>query len=131
MRDDRLALRVARVHGFHRTGRRIRDAVLAAVPRHCKRTREGEATFIWPPGIDPVSWPVFRDPPPGRQRDPAGTPIQELVVLAQRVLKQATDEEDALLLMRDACGLEKLREAARARCLAAIRKARTSGPAGQ
>lgn len=126
IRDERLAQRVARVHGFQRTGRRIKETVLAALPRTCKITRESDAAFIWPPGVAPSSWSVFRDPAPGNQREPAEAAIEELMVLARRVLQQTTNEEEALLLMRNACGLAQLREAARARCLEAIRRAMSS-----
>jgi hypothetical protein len=122
MRDEQLAQRVARAHGFQRTGRRIRDAVFALVPRGCAITKESEAAFIWPPSIAPSSWSVFRDPGRGEQRDPADVPIEELAALARRVLHGAADEEAALILMRDACGLAKLRDATRERCEAAIRK---------
>lgn len=127
IRDERLAQRIARAHGFQRTGRRVREAVLAIVPGACATTREDDAVFVWPSGVAPASWSAFRAPGPGAPREPAEMPIEELMVLASRVLLNAAGEETALVQMRDACGLIVLREAARARCLAAIRKVQAGG----
>jgi hypothetical protein len=128
MRDERLAQHVARAHGFQRTGRRIREATLAVLPGACVMTREGTDVFVWPPGIAPASWVTFRDPPSGCQREPAETAIEELVALARRALAEAASEEETLLLMRDACGLDKLRDAARNRCLKAVEIVRSVPP---
>jgi hypothetical protein len=78
--------------------------------------------------VAPASWSAFREPRPGAPREPAEAPIEELVVLARRVLLGAGSDEAALVQMRDACGLAALREAARVRCLAAIQSARAVGP---
>jgi very-short-patch-repair endonuclease len=128
VRDERLAQRVARAHGFQRTGRRIKAAVLAVLPDACATTHEVDAVFVWPPGVTPTSWSAFRAPRPGALREPAEMSIEELVVLARRVLPGAQSDEVALVQMRDACGLAALREAARVRCLAAIQRARAVAP---
>jgi hypothetical protein len=124
LREDRLAQRVARAHGFQRTGAQIWKVVAAARPKSCRVTHEAETTFVWPPDVAPDNWSVFRDPEHGQHRDPAETPIQELAALARRVLHQASSDDEALVMMRDACGLEKLREAARVRCIEALDRAR-------
>jgi hypothetical protein len=127
IRDERLAQQVARAHGFQRTGRRIREAVLAVVPDACATTREDDTVFLWPPSVTPASWSVFREPRPGLPREPVEMPMEELVVLARRVLSGAGTDQLALVQMRDACGLAALREATRVRCLAAIRRAQDAG----
>jgi hypothetical protein len=124
IRDETLAQRVARAHGFQRTGRRIRDAVTAVLPQGTIMTREGDTTFLWPPGIAPADWNIFRNPAPGASRDPVEVPMEELFVLARRALTGSTTEGDALLVMRDALGLKQLREVARLRCMEAIVAAR-------
>jgi very-short-patch-repair endonuclease len=40
LRHDRLLLRVARAHGFQRTGREIQERISAAIPSTCARTRD-------------------------------------------------------------------------------------------
>jgi len=115
MTEATLVQHVARAHGFQRAGRRVREAVLAALPQGVTETQEEDLILVWPPGVMPRSWQVFREPEPGAARDPAEIPIEELEVLARRVLAKAVDEEHALVLMREACGLERLRETARAR----------------
>ncbi|MBL6459278.1 DUF3320 domain-containing protein [Belnapia sp. T6] len=120
IRDDVLAQRAARAHGFQRTGRKIRDAVHATLPRGTVLTRERDLVFVWPPGVAPRAWSVFRDPAPGESRDPFEVPIEELVALARRALKETTSEVEALQTMRMALGLERLREVSRLRCLQAI-----------
>ena len=120
IRDDVLAQRVARAHGFQRTGRKIRDAVSAAMPRGTTTTRERDGVFVWPAGIVPATWSVFRDPEPGSSRDPAEVSMEELVVLAKRHMRAGSLDADVLLAMRAALGLERLREVAKARCLEAV-----------
>lgn len=79
------------------------------------------SVFVWPPGGASACWSGFRAPCHGAPRNPAEMPMEELLVLASRVLPGAGADEFALVQMRDACGLAALREAAGVRCLAAIR----------
>jgi hypothetical protein len=51
-------------------------------------------------------------------------PIEELIGLARRVLQNVDDDEEVLIAMRDACGMQRLRDQARGRCLAALDRAR-------
>jgi very-short-patch-repair endonuclease len=120
MRDEVLAQRVARAHGFQRTGRRIREAVYAALPAGVRTTTEGEAVFLWPPNVKPEDWSTFRDPPPGQYRDPLEIPMEELRVLARRMLTRGGSDEEVVTAMRDAIGMRQMREASRQRCLAAL-----------
>jgi hypothetical protein len=124
LREDRLVQAVARLHGFGRTGREIRDRVMAVLPDTSTVTTEDIGRFVWPPGIDPASWDLFRAPAAGRPSDPAEMPLPELVVLARRCMVPGMAEEAILTAMRDACGLQRLRETARNRCVAALSAAR-------
>jgi very-short-patch-repair endonuclease len=120
MTGENLAQRVARHHGFQRTGRRIREAVYAALPSSATKTKEGETLFVWPPSVQPATWESFRAPRAGSYRDPQEVPMEELCVLARRVISTGRSAEEALIAMRDALGMAQMREAARQRCLAAI-----------
>ncbi len=124
LRADVLAHLVARKHGFQHTGGNIRDRILAALPEGCAQTSDGVGRFIWPMGVAPESWSSFRAPAPGISRDPTEMPLQELVVLARMALNKNQEEEAALLAMRDACKLQRLRERSRNRCLEALALAR-------
>ncbi|MGD0108504.1 MAG: DUF3320 domain-containing protein [Rhodopila sp.] len=120
LRIDRLAQRVARRHGFLRTGREIQDRVSAAIPEACQRTPDLAGTFVWPIGVDPAAVPTFRELARGQQIDPADLPIEELTALARDCAARFPDQAAALVAMRDACGLAKLREASRERFLEAL-----------
>lgn len=124
LREDRLVQAVARLHGFSRTGREIRDRVMAVLPASSIITTEDIGRFIWPEGTDPASWNTFRVPTGGRAVDPAEVPLPELVVLARRCMAPDVPEQATLIAMRDACGLHRLGEASRARCVAALALAR-------
>jgi len=52
-------------------------------------------------------------------------PLVELVALARQCLGRGLSGEAALIAMRDACGLQRLRETARTRCLAALAAAQS------
>ncbi len=124
LREDRLTQAVARLHGFGRSGREIKDRVMAVLPDTSKITVEDIGRFIWPPGIDPMSWDAFRAPAAGKAADPVEMPLPELIVLARRCMTPGMTEEAILTAMRDACGLQRLRETARNRCVAALSAAR-------
>ena len=124
LREDRLVQAVARMHGFGRAGREIRERVMAVIPATSAITSEEIGRFIWPASVDPSSWNTFRPLTPGQTCDPAELPLQELVVLARRVLGPAVTDESALVAMRDACGMQRLRETSRKRCIDALAAAR-------
>ena len=51
--------------------------------------------------------------------------MPELIALARRYVTPGMTEEAILTAMRDACGLQRLRETARNRCLTALSAAKT------
>lgn len=125
LREDRLVQAVARMHGFGRAGREIRDRVMAVLPDTSAVMTEDIGRFVWPPGTDPGSWDTFRKPALGRAADPAEMPLPELLALARQCMAPGLAEDAVLTAMRDACGLQRLRETARNRCVAALSAART------
>jgi very-short-patch-repair endonuclease len=120
VREDRLVQHVARLHGFQRAGREIRDRVEAVIPGDCTRSDDDGIAFIWPPGVVPAEWHGFRPPAPGDVRDPGDLPIEELVALARQCGARGSPGDVVLTAMRDACGLRRLGDAARRRCVRAI-----------
>jgi hypothetical protein len=120
IRLDRLAQKVARLHGFQRTGREIQDRVSASIPSDYGRTQEDLGVFVWPRGADPSTLDAFRHSAGGEARDPSEIPMEELVALARECSVEQDDQDTVLLAMRNACGLHKLREASRDRFLKAI-----------
>ncbi len=124
LREDRLVQAVARLHGFGRVGREIKDRIMAALPDISRVTTEDIGRFIWPPGIDPMAWDTFRAPANGQTADPAEMPLSELMVLARRCMAPGLEDEDILTAMRNACGLQRMRETVRSRCLVALSAAR-------
>ncbi len=124
LREDRLVQAIARLHGFGRAGREIRDRVMAVLPGTSAVTTEDIGRFVWPPAIDPASWNSLRAPVVGRAVDPAEIPMPELVALARRCMSPGMTDDTILIAMRDACGLQRLRETARNRCVAALAAAR-------
>jgi hypothetical protein len=125
IRIDRLAQRIARLHGFQRTGREIQERVSESIAESCRQTYEdlGAFVFVWPTDVDPSTWAAFRGPVADEPRDPSEIPMEELVALARKCSSNHHDQGAVLLAMRDACGLHKLREVSRERFLEAIRRA--------
>ena len=124
LREDKLVFAVARLHGFGRAGRDIKDRITGAIPNACTVTIEDIGRFIWPAGVDPAGWTMFREPAPGRVTDPNDLPMAELVALARRYVAPGLPDEAILTAMRNACGLQRMRETVRTRCLAALSAAR-------
>jgi very-short-patch-repair endonuclease len=63
VKNDVLVERIARAHGFLRSGNRIRERVLSlAQSAHYLLTEEGGATFIWPDSNTASSWSLARYP---------------------------------------------------------------------
>jgi hypothetical protein len=76
--------------------------------------------FVWPKDVDPSAWDTFRRPASGESSDPSEIPIEELVIVARNCFAFHHGQEAVLLAMRDASGMQKLREASRDRFLEAI-----------
>lgn len=114
--DAVLARRVARAHGFQRTGSRIQERVEQIARRLFDSTEEAGGTFYWPRGVDIQAKFDFRWP----SDDDSARGIEEicepeLVSLALWVLGNGKIGEEALVSMARKMGLLKLRAASRAR----------------
>lgn len=119
--DAVLARRIARAHGFQRTGSRIQDRVEQIARRLFDVTEEAGGTFYWPRGVDTEAEIAFRYP----LDDDSARGVEEiceseLTSLARGVLGQGKTGEDALIAMARELGLLKLRAASRGRLEGAL-----------
>jgi very-short-patch-repair endonuclease len=126
--DEVLSRRIARMHGWLRTGTRINDRVSGIASRTCKKTKEEpNGTFFWPQDVD-IGQPIpFR---PGLDRAITEICMPELVSLAQEVLSSGKSGEEAVMAMAKAIGLHRLRAGSRTRLEAAIRRSQSRSEAG-
>ncbi len=120
--DTVLARRIARAHGFARTGARIQERVEQRAAGEFASTEEdGVGTFYWPKHMDPGSAVPYRSPPEDTAfRGVEEICMQELASLAQQIRGQGLSGEDALITMARELGLQRLRAASRGRLEAAL-----------
>ena len=122
--DAVLARRIARAHGFQRTGSRIQERV-ENIARQCVgSTEEAAGTFYWPDGVTPGTNVAFRWPfDEESTRGVDEICEQELLSLAYWVVGCGKSGEEALIVMARELGLMKLRVASRGRLEAAMEQA--------
>jgi hypothetical protein len=125
--DAVLARRIARTHGFQRTGRRIQERVEKIAQRLFKTTEEASGTFYWPRELElcgeiAFRWPADDDSTRGVEEICEA----ELLSLARLVLHRGHAEQDALIAMARELGLQRLREASRGRLESALLMGRES-----
>lgn len=123
VQDAVLARRIARIHGFARTGSRIQERVeaLAAVVFRTSE-EEGVGTFYWPQHLQPGADVAFRWPvDEGSARGVEEICLQELVALARHIRGAGKEGEDAVIAMAREVGLLRLRSASRQRLEEALR----------
>ncbi len=121
--DDVMIRRIARAHGFARTGDRIRTAVLKAIEPRFPRSDEGNRAIFWPEDGNPSALCPFRSSPAG-ERDHNDVPLIELASLARRHLDNGADQDETIHLMAREFSLGSLREGTRTKLLLAIERAR-------
>lgn len=114
--DTLLARRIARAHGWLRTGGRIRERVFQIARASYRTTDEEVGTFYWPGHLDPAAEPPFRAPADEdsvRAADEISLP--ELASLARTVITQGTEGEAVYYAMARKLGLQQLRASSRMR----------------
>lgn len=114
--DAVLARRIARAHGFQRTGSRIQERVEQLTRERFASTEEAAGTFYWPDGTSPNTEVAFRwpcDEDNARSVEEICEP--ELLSLARWVIGVGKSGEAALIAMAREIGLMKLRAASRGR----------------
>ena len=114
VRDDVLVKRVVRVHGFKRTGRKLRDRVLDLASSRFGMTSDSGGVFFWPDGALPEQWRLFRAPISEDDfRSASEICFEELAVLARRILTEGA--EDPAREMALAIGLSRIDSGTRRR----------------
>lgn len=115
--DAVLARKIARAHGFARTGSRIQERVEQRAAGEFAVTEEdGVGTFYWPKHVEPGSAVPYRAPlEEGGVRGVEEICMQELISLARAVREQGLGGEDAVIAMAREIGLQRLRAASRGR----------------
>ncbi|MDW8323274.1 MAG: DUF3320 domain-containing protein [Burkholderiales bacterium] len=120
---EMLARRIARAHGWKRTGKNIRQWVEEVAAKHHPTTREDVGVFYWPKGLNPDAPLRCRRPAKGKQREPKDVCLQELTALAREAIAAGHQGVAALDYMRRALGLERLRDVSRGRLQLALHEA--------
>lgn len=112
--DSVLARRIARVHGWQRTGARIQERVSDVARTFLKSTDEDVGTFFWAHGRGPEVAIVFRGgAEDGRTVDEIC--MAELRSLAEKVCAKGKIGDSAILAMAHELGLQRVRAVTRAR----------------
>jgi len=118
--DDVLVRRIARLHGWQRTGARITERVTRIATRAFKKGKEDKGTFFWPNNLE-IGQPVpFR---PHIDRSLEEICLQELVSLASDILAKGRAGDEAILAMARDLGLQRLGATSRSRLDAALARA--------
>lgn len=112
--EDVLVERIARAHGFQRSGNNIYQIVTRVIDREFARSKDDDRVVIWPTGMrSNAPWP-FRESSNG-VRSHSDIPIAELASLATPFIRLRMSDEDVLRRMADHFQLGRLREATRGR----------------
>ena len=117
IRDDLLVERIARAHGFKRSGRVIRDRLMTLTKAlaHVEEEHRG-ATFVWPDAGSASAWDRARYPATNEDvRDLGDIPLPELTA----VLRACVDDDKITEAAR-ALGVRRLSAAGRDRLRRAI-----------
>lgn len=119
--DTTLARRIARAHGWTRTGARIRDRVTSVANRSHRQNTEDVGQFFWPARQSDSMAVTFRRPADaGSMRAVDEICSLELVALARALAEQCLAGDELLYAMAREIGLQKVSASSRARIEAAI-----------
>ena len=113
--DAVLARRIARAHGWQKTGPRIRERVEALAAQNHPTTQEEVGTFYWPTGKGPETPIPFRRAADEAARTVDEICMPELVALAREVIASGKAGEATIVAMARALGVRRLGAASRGR----------------
>ncbi len=119
--DVVLSRRIARAHGFQKTGSRIRERLETLAARMHRSSEEEVGTFYWP--NDPEEPIAYRRPTEESARKVDEICLPELVALAQEILAGGKTGEAVIVAMARELGLHSLRAVTRGRIERAVREA--------
>lgn len=123
--EDVLVARIARAHGFQRSGDRIQRAVSRVVGRRYRKTQDDGRTVIWAENSPNTALVAYRKSQP-EVRSHTDTPVAELASLALPYIRVRLADDDILYRMANHFDLGRLREPTRVRFQSAIDLARQS-----
>lgn len=118
--DTVLARRIARAHGWQRTGARIQERVEKLARNARQTTEEDVGTFYWAPGRGPEMPIVFRRPIGEAVRAVDEICMSELAELAREVQNRGKLADSVVLTMARDLGLQRTGTAVRTRLEAAV-----------
>ena len=113
--DAVLARRIARAHGWQRTGSRIQERVEALAAKVFRTTEEDVGTFYWPAGLSPDGPVVFRRAVGDAARAVDEISMEELAALAKTMIEAGSTGESSIAAMAREVGLHQIRAASRGR----------------
>jgi hypothetical protein len=118
---DVLVERIARAHGFQRSGEVVQRTVWAALGRgRFPSSRDGDRHLIWPADADILSKTAYRG---AGGRDHGDIPLPELAGLAEILRAKGLEEEEEIIRgMQEHFGLGRLAASTRERFEAATRE---------
>jgi very-short-patch-repair endonuclease len=122
--EDILVDRIARAHGFQRSGSNIYQTVSRIIDREYPRSKDGDRYVIWSSGASPDKPYPYRGSR-GGARNHMDIPVAELASLALPYLRLRVNDEDVIRRMADHCELGRLRESARERFEEALKIAKS------
>ncbi len=116
VREDVLAKRIARAHGWARTGKRIRDRVYLLAEAQYPSTTEEVGEFFWPEESDTSEWPAFRYSE-NSSRPVDEIAMQELRALATVVPHESQSADERVAVMARLVGIRRVTEEVRLRLM--------------
>lgn len=123
VRDSVLARRIARAHGWQRTGSRIQERVDALTVKTHRAAREDVGTFYWPSTRDSGAPVPFRRAAEESDRAVEEICMPELVALAREVIAGGKRGEEAVVAMARELGMRRMGAASRGRFERAVKLA--------
>lgn len=124
--EDLLVVRIARAHGFQRSGDRIQKAVTRVIGKEYRKSHDDGRIVIWGDSTSPSGIVSYRNSQPD-VRSHVDVPIAELASLAVPFIRLRLANDDILYRMADHFKLGRLREPTRIRFQLAVNLAREAG----
>jgi hypothetical protein len=115
VRDEVLSRRIARAHGWVRTGSKIQDRVVRLASQHYRNASEDVGIFFWPQNDSAEETVLFRRPSDGSARSVDEISLTELKSLAIEMFRAGHDKDSGLTAMAREIGLRKLSSTNKAR----------------
>jgi hypothetical protein len=112
--EDLIVERIARAHGFQRSGNNIHQIIDGLIDREFPRSRDNDRIVVWSSGMQTNAPAPYRRSLNGA-RSHTDIPISELASLATPYVRLRMNDEDVLRQMAEHFQLGRLREATRVR----------------